>query len=92
VTFLSDIRARINVGSGIIRFRIGKRNLKFKFQDKEEKCYLVQDSGEQFGGRTELLPPRKKSLSKRLKEIRKEWQKIEMTPPSTSQEWGAEWN
>ena len=80
------------MGSGIIRFRIGERNLKFKFQDKEEQCYLVQDSVEQLGGRTEPLPPRKESLSKRLKKIQKEWRKIEMAPTSTSQEWGAEWN
>jgi hypothetical protein len=39
--FLSDVQARINVGGGVISFRIGKRNLKFKFQDKEEQCYLV---------------------------------------------------
>ena len=80
------------MGSGIIHFRIGERNLKFKFQDKEEQCYLVQDSVEQLGGRTEPSPLRKKSPSKRLKKIRKEWRKIEMAPTSTSQEWGAEWN
>ena len=80
------------MGSGIVRFRIGKRNLKFKFQDKEEQCYLVQDSVEQLGGRKEPSTPKKKSLSKKQKKIYKEWRKVEKAPPSISQEWGAEWN
>jgi hypothetical protein len=51
--FLSDARARINVESGTIRFRIGKKNLMFRFRPTEEQCYLVQGNFEQtWGGRS----------------------------------------
>jgi hypothetical protein len=42
--FLNDVRDRINVGPGVISFRIGSKNLMFRFQEKEEQCYLVHDS------------------------------------------------
>jgi hypothetical protein len=41
--FLRDVNARIDVGAGKIQFRIGLRNMTFKFQANEEQCYLVQD-------------------------------------------------
>jgi hypothetical protein len=34
--FLTDVRERINVGTGRIQFYFGRRNLTFKFQAKEE--------------------------------------------------------
>jgi hypothetical protein len=49
-TFLRDVNARIDVGAGKIRFRIGQRNMTFKFQVKEEQCYLVQDKEARGGG------------------------------------------
>jgi hypothetical protein len=41
--FLRDGNARIDVGARKIQFCIGRRNMTFKFQVKEEQCYLVQD-------------------------------------------------
>jgi hypothetical protein len=41
--FLRDVNARIDVGAGKIQFRIGQRNMTFRFQANEEQCYLVQD-------------------------------------------------
>jgi hypothetical protein len=41
--FLRDVNSRIDVGAGKIHFRIGRRNMTFKFQANEEKFYLVQD-------------------------------------------------
>jgi hypothetical protein len=41
--FLRDVNARIDVGARKIQFRIRRRNMTFKFQAKEEQCYLVQD-------------------------------------------------
>jgi hypothetical protein len=43
--FLRDVNARIDVGTGKIQFRIGRWNMTFKFQAKEEQHYLVQDEG-----------------------------------------------
>jgi hypothetical protein len=48
--FLRDANARIDVGAGKIQFRIGRRNMTFKFQAKEEHCYLVQDEEARGGG------------------------------------------
>jgi hypothetical protein len=41
--FLRDVNAKIDVRAGKIQFCIGQRNMTFKFQAKEEQCYLVQD-------------------------------------------------
>jgi hypothetical protein len=41
--FLRVVNARIDVGAGKIQFRMGRRNMTFKFQANEEQCYLVQD-------------------------------------------------
>jgi uncharacterized coiled-coil protein SlyX len=41
--FLRDVNATIDVGAGKIQFRIGRRNMTFRFQANEEQCYLVQD-------------------------------------------------
>jgi hypothetical protein len=49
--FLRDVNARIDVGDGKIQFCIGRRNMTFKFQAKEEQCYLVQDE-EARGGKS----------------------------------------
>jgi hypothetical protein len=43
--FLRDVNARIDVRTGKIQFRIGRWNMTFKFQAKEEQHYLVQDEG-----------------------------------------------
>jgi hypothetical protein len=48
--FLRDVNARIDVGAEKIQFRIGRRNMTFKFQAKEEQCYLVQDEEARGGG------------------------------------------
>jgi hypothetical protein len=41
--FLMDVNAWIDVEARNIQFRIGQRNMTFKFQANEEQCYLVQD-------------------------------------------------
>jgi hypothetical protein len=56
--FQRDVNARIDVGAAKIQFRIGRRNMKFKFQAKEEQCYLVQD--EEARGWRKPLPQYKK--------------------------------
>jgi hypothetical protein len=44
--FQSDARAKINVENGTIHFRIGKKNLMFRFRPTEDQCYSVQGNGE----------------------------------------------
>jgi hypothetical protein len=56
--FLRDVNARIDVRSGKIQFRIGRRNMTLKFQANEEQCYLVQD--EEARGWNKPQPQHKK--------------------------------
>jgi hypothetical protein len=48
--FVRDVNARIDVETGKIQFCIGRRNMTFQFQAKEEQCYLVQDEEARGGG------------------------------------------
>jgi hypothetical protein len=56
--FLRDVNATIDVGAGKIEFRIGRRNMTFKFQANEEQRYLVQE--EEARGWRKPRPPKKK--------------------------------
>ena len=42
--FLRDIRARIDVGTGEIRFRIGVDNIFFKFLYRKEQRFVIQQA------------------------------------------------
>jgi hypothetical protein len=61
--FLSDAKARINVGNGTIRFRIGKKNLMFRFRPTEEQCYSMQGNYEQIGEWMDPRPQLKQPLT-----------------------------
>jgi len=40
--FLRSAKARINVGRGEIRFRIGKEDMFFRFKKREEQRFMIQ--------------------------------------------------
>jgi hypothetical protein len=61
--FLSDAKARINMGNGTICFCNGKKNLMFRFRPTEEQCYSVQGNDEQIGEWTEPRPQLKQPLT-----------------------------
>jgi len=44
--FLRAARARIDVGRGEIRFRVGKENMFFRFKQREEQCILNRQDDE----------------------------------------------
>ena len=44
--FLRAARARIDVGRGEIRFRVGKEDMFFIFKQREEQCILNQQDDE----------------------------------------------
>ena len=87
-SFLSDVKARIDVGAGKIRFRIERKNIMFKFQTKEEQCYLVHDDVEQSREWTKPRPQPKQPLATpaKSKKTKKVWWKVEKASPSTSRE------
>ena len=51
--FLRDAKARIDVGTGRINFRIGKRTMKFRFRNRREQVYLLHEDSKEQGLGTE---------------------------------------
>jgi hypothetical protein len=78
-TFLSDAKARVNMGNGTIRFRIGKKNLMFRFRGNDE----------QFGEWIEQRPQLKQPLTipMKPKQTKKVCREVHKLHPSTSREW-----
>jgi hypothetical protein len=78
--FLRDVNARIDVGAGKIQFRIGQRNMTFRFHANEEQCYLVQDE-EARGWRKpwpqckkQKVAPTKPKVDSLITTMRKHWE------------------
>ena len=91
--FLRDARARIDVGRGEIRFRVGKEDIFFRFKHRDEQCFLIhQDSKEQalWGAPEPQLEPRP-SAPKRKKKTKKVWRKVESSASSSSARQANEW-
>ena len=42
--FLNSVKARIDVGSGEVQFRIGVDNIFFKFLHRKEKRFVIQQA------------------------------------------------
>jgi hypothetical protein len=85
--FLRDVNARIDVGAEKIQFRIGWRNMTFKFQAKEEQCYLVHDE-ETRGWRKpqpqynkEKVAPTKPKVDSLITMIREHWEQDKRHQP-----------
>ena len=51
--FLRDAKAKIDVGTGKISFLIMGKNMKFRFQNKEEQLYLIHEDNKGQGLRAE---------------------------------------
>ena len=44
--FLRSAKARIDVGRGEIRFRVGKEDMFFRFKHREEQHFMIQQDSE----------------------------------------------
>ena len=44
--FLRSAKARIDVGKGEIRFRVGREDMFFRFKKKEEQRFMIQQDSE----------------------------------------------
>jgi hypothetical protein len=86
--FLSDANARINVGNGMIRFHIRKKNLMFRFRPIEEQCYSVQGNDEQSGEWMEPRPQLKQppTTPAKSKKTKKMWSEVQKSSPYISLE------
>ena len=80
--FLRSAKARIDVGKGEIRFRVGREDMFFRFKKKEEQCFMIQQDSEwqALWGAPEQRP----SAPKRKKKEKKVWRKVESSASSSS--------
>ena len=44
--FLMSAKARIDVGKGEIRFRVGRKDMFFRFKKREEQHFMIQQDSE----------------------------------------------
>jgi len=84
--FLRAARARIDVGRGEIRFRIGKGNMFFRFKQREEQRILNQqdDEGQALWDAPESPPSRPTTTRSKKRRATKVWHKIASSSSSSS--------
>lgn len=92
-SFPRDAKERIDVRTGEIQFHIGRKNILFKFQQREEQRYLIHHDIEGQGLRAEPQPQPKEAPStpRKIKKTKNIWHKVERTPSTTSPRWDANW-
>jgi hypothetical protein len=47
--FLRDVKARIDIGTGEIRFLVGVDNMRFKFQNRDEQSFVIHQDHDGSG-------------------------------------------
>ena len=84
--FLRSAKARIDVGKGEIRFRVGRKDMFFRFKKKEKQCFMIQQDseGQALWGAPEPQPEQRPSVPKRKKKEKKVWRKVESSASSSS--------
>ena len=91
--FLRSAKARIDVGKGEIRFRVGRTDMFFRFKKKEEQRFIIQQDseGQALWGAPEPQPEQRLSAPKRKKKEKKVWWKVESSASSSSPGRADEW-
>ena len=84
--FLRDVRARIDVGTGEIRFRIGVDNIFFKFLYRKEQRFVIQQAhdGSPLWGTPEPQPEEPSTTKSKRRNSKKVWRNMESASSSTS--------
>jgi len=84
--FLRSVKARIDIGRGEIHFRVGKEDMFFKFKQREEQRFMIQQDseGQALWGAPEPQPEHRPSTPKRKKKAKKVWRKVESSASSSS--------
>ena len=91
--FLRAARARINVGRGEIRFRVGKEDMFFKFKQREEQRILNQqdDEGQALWDAPESQPQRPTTTRSKRRHVKKVWRKVTSSSSSNSPGLAEQW-
>jgi hypothetical protein len=77
--FLWDAKARIDVGTGEIRFHIGVDNMRFKFQHRDKQSFVIHQDHDGSGiwGESLSQPKEPPTTPARRKKTKKVWWKME---------------
>jgi len=91
--FLRAARARIDVGRGEIRFRVGKEDMFFKFKHREEQRFLIQldSEGQALWVAPLPQPEYRPTTSRRKWRMKKVWRKIESSASSNYPRQADQW-
>jgi hypothetical protein len=89
--FLRDFKARIDVGTEEIRFRIRVDNIFFKFQYRKEQRFVIHQDHDGSGiwGEPQVQPKIPPTAQTKRKKTNKMWRRVESASSSTSPGWNA---
>ena len=76
--FLYSVKARIDVGSGVVQFRIGVDNIFFKFLHRKEQRFVIQQAhdGSPLWGAPEPQLEEPTTTQSKRRRARKVWRKV----------------
>jgi len=91
--FLNSVKARIDVGSGEVQFRIGVDNIFFKFLYRKEQKFMIQQAhdGSPLWGAPETQAEGPTTTRSRRRRARKEWRKVASSSSSNSPGRAEQW-
>ena len=91
--FLTSAKARIDLGRGEIRFRVGKEDMFVKFKQREEQRFMIQQDseGHALWGSPEPQPVEPTTTRSKRRRSMKVWRKVESSASPSSPGRADEW-
>ena len=91
--FVRSAKARIDVGRGEIHFRVGKEDMFFKFKQREEQRFMIQQDseGQALWGSPEPQPEVPMTTRTKRRRSKKVWHKVESSASSSSPGGADQW-
>ena len=91
--FLSSVKARIDVGSREVQFRIGVDNIFFKFLYRKEQKFMIQQAhdGSPLWGAPEPQPEEPTTTRSKKRRAKKVWHKVASSSLSNSPGRAEQW-
>ena len=91
--FLYSVKARIDVGSGVVQFRIGVDNIFFKFLHRKEQRFVIQQAhdGSPLWGAPEPQSEEPMTTQSKRRCSKKVWHKVASSSSSNSPGRAEQW-
>ena len=91
--FLNNVKARIDVGSGEVQFRIGADEIFFKFLHKKEQRFVIQQAHDEspLWGVPEPQSEEPTTTQSKRRHARKVWRKVASSSSSNSLGQAEQW-